>query len=73
VLLIANFQKSACFGDVTSATVTWNTIHTLPRPLGISNRSRFHRPTECKFSFEKGPDIETVSSTSEFFGNTPNI
>jgi hypothetical protein len=25
------------------------------------------------FSFENGPNIETVSNASEFSGNTPNI
>jgi hypothetical protein len=28
---------------------------------------------ECLFSFENGPDIEMVSSASEFLGNTLNI
>jgi hypothetical protein len=27
---------------------------------------------ECMFSFESGPDIEMVSSASEFLGNTLN-
>jgi hypothetical protein len=47
----------------------WNVIYTQLRLLGISNRSSFHQcPTECTFSFEYGPDIETVSDASEILG-----
>jgi hypothetical protein len=57
----------------TSAADTWNTVHTLLRLLGIPNRSSFQQcAMECTFSFENGPDIETVPNTSEFLGNTPN-
>jgi hypothetical protein len=41
------------------------------RLLEICNRSSFHQyPTDCLFSFESGPDIEMVSSASEFLGDT---
>jgi hypothetical protein len=49
-------------------------VHTLLRLLGNSVRSSVHQcPTECMFSFENGPDIEAVSNTSEFLGDTLNI
>jgi hypothetical protein len=49
-------------------------VHTLLRLLGITSRSSFHQcPTECMFSFENGHDIETISSASEFLGDTFNI
>lgn len=35
-------QKSSCFADVTSATITWNNLHPLLRLLGTSNRSSYH-------------------------------
>jgi hypothetical protein len=34
VLLNAYFYRSACFVNVTSATITWDTVHTLLRLLG---------------------------------------
>jgi hypothetical protein len=38
---------SSCFADVTSATVTWDVVHTLIHLLDISNRTSFHQcPTE---------------------------
>jgi hypothetical protein len=47
VLLNAYFLRSACFTDVTSATITWDAV----RLLGISNWSSFHHcPTECIIS-----------------------
>jgi hypothetical protein len=54
---------------MSSATITWDAVHTLLRLLGISNPSSFHqRPTECMFSFENGTDIEAVCNESEFLG-----
>jgi hypothetical protein len=41
VPLKAYLLMSACLADVTSATNTRNTIHTLPRLLGMSNRFGF--------------------------------
>jgi hypothetical protein len=74
VLHNANVQRSAYFADVTSATLTGNTVHTFLRLLGISNRSSFHQcPTERMFSFENGPNSEAVPNASEVFGNTPKI
>jgi hypothetical protein len=62
---------SDCFANVTSATITRDIVHTLLRLLCISNRSSFHQcPTECMIRSEKGPDIETVPSASEFLGDT---
>jgi hypothetical protein len=74
VYLNGHFQRTACFADETSATITWDAVHTLLPLLDISNRSSFHqRPTKCLFSFESSPDVETVSNTSEFLGDPPNI
>jgi hypothetical protein len=65
---------SASFADVTSATITWDAVHALLRPLGFSNRTSFHQcPTECMFNFENGPEIETLPNASAFLGNTLNI
>jgi hypothetical protein len=65
---------SACFADLTSATVTWDAVHTLLRLLGISNRFSFHQcPTECMFSFANGSEIETVPNASQFLGDVPDI
>jgi hypothetical protein len=42
--------------------------------MGIINRSSFDQhPMECMFSFEKGSDIEVVSSAFDFLGDTLNI
>jgi hypothetical protein len=43
--LILSFQadRDACFTDVTSATITWDAVHTLLHLLGISNRSSFRQ------------------------------
>jgi hypothetical protein len=58
---------SACLTDVTSATITWDAVHTLLRLLGVSNRSSFHQClTECMFSLEDGSEIETVPDISEW-------
>jgi hypothetical protein len=58
---------SAGFADIASATVPWDIVHTLLLLLGICNLSSVHqRPTECMFSPENCPHIETVSSASEF-------
>jgi hypothetical protein len=66
-LLNAYFQKSACFTDVTSATITWDAVHTLIRLPDISNWSSFdHCTTECMFSLENDSEIETVPDSSEF-------
>jgi hypothetical protein len=49
-------------------------VHTLLCLLGICNCSSFDQcPTECVFSFENDPDIDTVSNASEFLGDTVNI
>jgi hypothetical protein len=65
---------SSCFADVTSATITWDAVHTLLRLLGISNRSSFHQcPTERVFSFEDGSEMKTVPDASDFLGNALNI
>jgi hypothetical protein len=54
--------------------LTWDVIHTVLSLLGVSNWSGFHQcPKEFIFSFENGPDIEMVSSASEFLGDTLNI
>jgi hypothetical protein len=69
-----NFLTSACFSDVTSATITWNTIYVLVHLLGISNRSSFHQcPMECILSFKNGFNIEVVPNACELFRNTANI
>jgi hypothetical protein len=68
------FQMSACFANATSATVTWDIVHTLLRQLGIPNRFSVHQyPTDFMFRFENCPDIETVPNESEFLGDTVNI
>jgi hypothetical protein len=65
---------SACFADVTFATVTWDIVYTLLRLLDISDWSSFHQcPMEGMFSFENGPDIEMVSNVSEFLRDTLDI
>jgi hypothetical protein len=70
VFLNTYFQRSASFADITSAAVAWDTVHRLLRLLGISNRSSFHQcPTECRFSFENGSEVETVPNASEFLGS----
>jgi hypothetical protein len=49
-------------------------LHALLRLLGISDRSNFLQcPTGHTFSFENDRGIETVSSASEFLGDTLNI
>jgi hypothetical protein len=63
---------SACFADVTSATLTWDILHALLRLLGVSNPVFMNVPRSVIFGFENGPDIETVSNKSEFFGDTLN-
>jgi hypothetical protein len=74
VLLNVCFKRSAFFASVTSATITRGIVHTLLHLLGISNQSSSQQcPMECMFSFENGPDIEMVSSASEFLGYTINI
>jgi hypothetical protein len=71
VLFNVYFKSSACFIDVTSATVTWNIIHTL---LGISNQSSFYQCSmNCMCIFENGSDIEAVSNMSGFLEETLNI
>jgi hypothetical protein len=55
---------SDCFANVTSATVTWDIVHTLLRLLAISNWSSFHQcPTESMISYENGPDIKKIVLT----------
>jgi hypothetical protein len=74
VLLNAYFLRSVCFTDVAPATLTWDAVYTLLRPLGISNRPSFYQfPTVCMFSFENSPEIETVPNASEFLRHTLNI
>jgi hypothetical protein len=74
VLMNAYFYRFSCFADVASATITWDAIYTLLRLLGNPNRSSVHqRPSECMFSFENSPDIETGSNASEFLGDTLNM
>jgi hypothetical protein len=64
---------SAYFADITSATVTWDYVHTLLPLLDIFSRPSFHRfPTQCVFSFENGPVIETVSKVSAFLADIPD-
>jgi hypothetical protein len=67
-------METAYFAEVTSVTITWNSVNTLLRLLSISNRSRFdHYPTGCMFSFENGPNIEAVPNASEFLRSTHTI
>jgi hypothetical protein len=59
---------------ITSATIILDIVHTLLRLLGICNRSSFHQcHTEWLFNFKKGPDVQTVSNSSEFLRDTLNI
>jgi hypothetical protein len=67
-------HTSACFTDVTSATITWDATHALLHLLGISNRSSFHQcHMECMFSLEDGSETEMVPDEPEFLRNSLNI
>jgi hypothetical protein len=60
--------------DVTSATVTWDVVHTLLCLMGISYWSSFYQyTTECMFCFKSVPDIETVPSVPKFVGKPINL
>jgi hypothetical protein len=62
---------SDCFANITTATITWDIVHTPLRLLGISNWSSFHQcPIESMISFENGSGTETVSNVSEYLGDT---
>jgi hypothetical protein len=70
----AYLQRPTYFAVVTSATITWNSIHKLLLLLDFSNWSSFYEcPTECTFCFENGPNIEAVPNVFEFFVNIPKI
>jgi hypothetical protein len=67
-------QKSACWANVASATLTRNSIHALCHMFRISFWPSFHEWTpKSVFSFEDYPNVISIPYTFELFWNTLHL